>query len=88
MKTISLKILTLVFAGLLVSAAAQEQQQPGDNNPPPATGAEPEANAPATATETPPDGSVTLPAEAVAALANGDNAAPAEPKKEIGRAHV
>ena len=80
MKTISLKILTLVFAGLLVSAAAQEQQQPGDNNPPPATGAEPEANAPATATETPPDGSVTLPAEAVAALANGDNAGAGERK--------
>ncbi len=86
MKTISLKFLTLVFAGLLVSASAQEQTPPtGDNNPPPptpdqavpATAGEPEANAPTSA-----EAAAALPAAAEPASGNGGNSA--EPQKDQG----
>ncbi len=76
MKMKSVKVLTLVLAGQLISAFAQDAA-PGENNPPPTLPAgEPEASAPNPA----PDGSVTLPAEAVTALLNGQNSI--EPKKD------
>jgi general secretion pathway protein D len=87
------KILTLAFAGLLVSAVAQDATPtpPPDETPPaPATEqtppaatttGEPDANAPGAAAQ---DGTVTLPAEAVAALVNaaggGEQKKDAEPR--------
>jgi general secretion pathway protein D len=82
MNTTSLKFLTVAMAGLLMSATAQVPPPPDESNPPPpeqggpVPAGEPESNGPAA------ENTVTLPAEALAALANGEPAV--EPAKEKG----